>query len=100
MVTGRCFHFYIVDLRTDAKGSVGRQGPWGSGPSDDISRPLYGGNRYVISSKGVTRTYSYYTLRRVRNYDDNDLKNRYRAMPENLADAGRIVDAVVSKNPS
>lgn len=69
-------------------------------PHDDISRPLYGGNRYAISSKGVTRTCSYYTLRRVRNYDNNDLKNRYRAMPENLADAGRIVDAVVSKNPS
>ena len=69
-------------------------------PSDNISRELYDGNRYNIFAKDCTRTYSYYTLRRVRNYDSSDLNNLYRAIPQSLADAGRLVDADVSRNPS
>ena len=68
--------------------------------SDDISRTLYGGNRYDVFAKDCTRRYSYYTLRRVRNYDSSDLNNRYRAMPKSLEDAGRLVDADVSGYPS
>ena len=72
-------------------------------PSDDISRPLYGGSRYEICSKDsrqTYRTYSYYTLRRVRNYSGYEMKNRYRAMPDSLEEAGRLVDGGVSGNPS
>lgn len=76
-------------------------------PNDDISRPLYGGSRYEICSKDsrqTYRTYSYYTLRRVRNYSNdesnNEMKNRYRAMPDSLEEAGRLVDRKVPDNPS
>ena len=69
-------------------------------PSDNISRELYDGNRYNIFAKDCTRTYSYYTLRRVRNYDSSELNNLYRAMPKSLADAGRLVDRKFSDGPS
>ena len=33
---GRLFDRHIIDLRTHAKGGVGRQSPWGRRPGDDI----------------------------------------------------------------
>ena len=72
-------------------------------PRDDISRPLYGGSRYEICSKDRRQTYrrcTYYTLRRVRNYSGYELKNRYRAMPGSLREAGRLVDGGALGNPS
>ena len=63
-------------------------------PSDNVSRELYGGNRHDIFAKYCIREYSYYTLRRVRNYNTDDLNNLYRAMPQSLADAGKLVDGV------
>jgi hypothetical protein len=42
------------------------------------------------------RVYNYYTYRRTRDYSSSELKKMYRAMPREMEDAGRIVDAAAS----
>ena len=68
----------------------------GEGLNDGSMLSLLNDSRVAMFSKdeNKTRKYNYYTYRRTRDYVDSELRKRYRAMPESLNDAGRLVDGV------
>lgn len=68
----------------------------GEGLNDGSMLSLLNDSRVAMFSKDEdkTREYNYYTYRRTRDYVDSELRKRYRAMPESLEDAGRLVDGV------
>ena len=59
---------------------------------------LLAGSRVQMFAKDINsaKYYNYYTFRRARIYANGQLGKLYRAMPPNLAAAGRLVDGVAS----
>ena len=65
---------------------------------DNVMLPLLNGNSADMFSKNIhkPRIYNYYTYRRTRDYTDNELGKMYRQMPQELKDAGKLVDAAAA----
>ena len=75
---------------------------------DDVMLPMlqkaqvemFSKAKVTAANMGSVRFYNYYTYRRTRDYTDTDLKRRYRAMPNSIDDAGRLVDRAHGDGPS
>ncbi len=67
----------------------------GAGQANGNMGALLARSRVAMYAKDVNdaRYYNYYTYRRARIYTSGQLKSLYRAMPDNLSEAGRLVDS-------